>query len=467
MNVPAKVINEKPLDIDGRGMTPVQILDTGFRYPLLARWADSRSPQKRTIWAVAGHFIAHLPEMKNLDAISRVLDRRDLQIRRLSVPDVYRIGPTPTSPDFDSVSKSGEILEKLTEVRKILGNDARVEPDYLYFVSQVSDAVPMPSDEDFRLQTYLQLAKVPDAWRVQKGDRNVRVAIVDTGVDSEHPDLKDNILRDANGAIVGWDYHNGQPNLDDDHGHGTICAGLVGGVGDNGIGITGVNWEVSIMPIKAFDSSGVGTGSHTAAAIHYAIDQKADVILCAWGSSAESLYLKDALKRADNEDILVVAAAGNDPLDLDQEGQNHFPASFDGLDNLISVGGCDDNGVPILQWGHGQKRVHLSAPGVQIYSTVPTRFRPYLPYDRANGTSPAAALVAGACALLRAKFPDEPRLTIRDLLLRGTTPARILDVANAIQQNPRAITARLSSVSELALPAPPPETSTEEVYHVD
>jgi len=412
MYVTARVVNEKSLDLDGGGKAAVQILDTGFRYPLLARWQDPNSPQNPTKWAVAGHFVAKLPQ-ESLQKISDALNLQDLQIRRLVAPDVYRIGPTPTSPDFDAVSRNGEVLEKLEQVRTIVGEGGHVEPDYLYFIAQ---APIEPDDEDFKLQGYLQVAKIPDAWVVQKGSRKVRVAIIDTGVDADHPDLKDNILRDANGAVLGWDYHNGQSNADDDHSHGTICAGLLGAMGNNKTGIAGVNWEVSIMPLKAFDATGTGTTSHIVAAFQFAIDNNADVILCAWGSSSESLCLRAAIERANEKGILVVAAAGNNPLNLDQEGQVHFPASFD-LPNLISVGGCDDKGEPVLLWGHGLKRVHVSAPGVQIYSTVPTRFRPFLPYALSNGTSPAAALVAGSCALFRAQYPTLAHLKIRDLLV--------------------------------------------------
>jgi len=449
MHIPASPIGTKAIDIEGKGPTAVQFLKADFHYPLLARWEATPAAKaaiagetvqsaiaqpihrNRPTVAVANHFIAHLQSPEDLTQVFQILRRDDLQVRQLSAPGVYRIGPNPSGPDAMAEGKEGDLLAKLPDLRAALGPDA-VEPDYLYFVSQTT-----PDDEDFGLQAGLQTIGAPQFWDFKTGSEDVKVAIIDTGVDLQHPDLYEN-LQGKDKTLIGYDFYNGKPDPDDDHGHGTFCAGLIGARGNNKTGIAGVNWVVKILPIKAFNALGVGTSSHSAMAVDFAVKNGANVILCAWGSAARSRLLEDALKRAHEAGVLVIAAAGNEPINLDE--QDHFPASFD-LPNIISVGGSDENDEPVLDWGHGKQRVHLSAPGMQVYSTVPTRFRPSLPYDRNSGTSPAAALVAGACALLKAQYPQDSHLQIRQRLLQagarkpnfqGASAEGRLDLANAL-----------------------------------
>jgi subtilisin family serine protease len=262
----------------------------------------------------------------------------------------------------------------------------------------------------------------PQAWSRETGSRGVVVAVVDTGIDLQHPDLHKNLLRDLEGEVVGWNFLSGTPDSDDDHWHGTYCAGLIGAVGEDGTGMTGVNWRVSLMPVKAFSAAGFATSTHAAAGIAFAADHGADVILCAWGTPGDSDEIADAIAYADTRGALVVAAAGNSPVALDTAP--HYPASFaPKAPNLISVSASSVEDRPLDEAAFSPKRVHLSAPGEGVYSTFPTRLQPYLPYHVSGGTSAAAALVAGACALLKAHV-DSAQLgcghrEIRQAILQG------------------------------------------------
>lgn len=430
-----RVLNTLRCDIDGCGQQEdVEIVEhPTLHYPLLARWTkpSKTGARSRTVWAIASHFLVKAPP-EELAAARAAADARLstelLQFRTLVRPEDpaaaeasgrrlgrFRVGPTPSIPDFRRAGEPGEVLNTLVAMR-----DAGVgaEPDYLYFV----DAEPRDPAFEAHQQETMARIRAQKAWDVHTGSRGVVVAVVDTGIDYRHPDLQANIIG-AEGGSVGWDFLRGVPDADDDHWHGTYCAGLIGAVGNNRTGMAGVNWKVSLLPLKAFSKDGIGTSTHAAAAIRFAVEKKADVILCAWGSAGESDEVRSAIEYADREGVLVVAAAGNSAVELDDVP--HFPASFAStkLPNLISVSATDPKDEPLKNAGKSQEQVHLSAPGVDIHSTFPTRLQPYVPYHVSGGTSPAAALVAGGCALLKA-YAKTRRLQrshhdIRDALLAG------------------------------------------------
>src|SRR6185436_12475034 len=193
------------------------------------------------------------------------------------------------------------------------------------------------------------------AWSVTRGSDQVVVAVLDSGVDYTHPDLANNIWRrpeiikayqdedltaegpidDVNGFNVAE--NSGDPM--DDNGHGTHCAGILGAEGGNEVGITGVNWTVKIMPLKFMDAEGLGTTSDAIKAINYVINRKragvnVRIISASWGSTVRSRALEDVIRKAGDEGILIVAAAGNASSDNDRTP--HYPASYN-LNNVISV----------------------------------------------------------------------------------------------------------------------------------
>ena len=268
------------------------------------------------------------------------------------------------------------------------------------------------------------------AWTVTTGSDQVVVAVIDSGVDYSHPDLANNIwsrppiimayrdddltpegpVDDIHGFNVSED--NGDPM--DDNGHGTHCAGIIGAEGGNGIGIAGVNWNVKIMPLKFMNAEGTGTTKDAIEAINYVIDRKragvnVRIISASWGSTAKSRALEDVIRKAGEEGILFVAAAGNASSDNDQNP--HYPSSYN-LDNVISVAAMNRYDELAGFSNYGAKSVHIAAPGAEILST-------YLQngFEEKSGTSMATPVVAGVAALVLAQNPKLSVEELRALLL--------------------------------------------------
>lgn len=220
----------------------------------------------------------------------------------------------------------------------------------------------------------------PAAWDRTTGSSDVIIAVVDTGVDYEHPDLADNmwvnpgeipdngIDDDGNGYVDdvhGWDAVNGDGDPMDDNGHGTHCAGTIGGVGDNGLGVTGVNWDVSIMAVKMLDADGNGLTSDVLECFEYIDAAGAHLSSNSWGGwYAFDQAEYDAIAAVDK---LFVFAAGNDGVFI--EGSSTFrPAGYD-LPNILSVGATDNKDLPASFSNRGATRVDVFAPGSNIPST--------------------------------------------------------------------------------------------------
>jgi subtilisin family serine protease len=266
------------------------------------------------------------------------------------------------------------------------------------------------------------------AWDVATGG-DVTVAIIDTGIDADHPDLRANIwhnpnevqngLDDDGNAMIddinGVDYANGDTDPSDDAGHGSHVAGIVGAEGDNGVGVAGVSWRVRLMALKFLDGNGEGNTADAANAIDYAVDHGARVVNASWGGPAFSQTLYEAVQRAADRGVVFVAAAGNEGNDSDASPD--FPAAFD-LPNVISVAASDRNDqlLPYSNYGHGS--VDIAAPGDDIYSTVPPEVDPS-GYANFSGTSMASPSVAGAAALYLSHAPGSSSDQVRAALLQS------------------------------------------------
>ncbi|MFZ0751321.1 MAG: S8 family peptidase, partial [Pyrinomonadaceae bacterium] len=256
------------------------------------------------------------------------------------------------------------------------------------------------------------------AWATTKGSGEVVVALLDSGVDYTHPDLARNIWRRP-GIIIAYqdedltpdgpiDDVNGLNLLEDtgdpmdDNGHGTHCAGIIGAEGGNEIGVAGVNWTVKIMPLKFMDAEGVATVRDAIEAINYVINRKragvnVRVISSSWGTMAKSRALEDVIRRAGEEGILIVAAAGN--ASSDNDAKPHYPGSYD-LNNVISVAALNRNDELTTFSNFGATSVDIAAPGQQIVSTWLEHG-----YQEKQGTSMATPFVAGVAALILAANP--------------------------------------------------------------
>jgi subtilisin family serine protease len=270
------------------------------------------------------------------------------------------------------------------------------------------------------------------AWATTTGTENLVVAVLDTGVDYTHEDLAANMWSRPDGMAPYHDAElgtiddlNGFNAVDnasdpmDDNGHGTHCAGIIGAEGENDLGIAGVNWKVQIMPLKFMGPGGSGTTKDAIEAINYVIDRKkagvnVRIISASWGSTQRSRSLEAVIRKAYENDILFVAAAGNASTDNDRTP--HFPSSYD-VPNVISVAALDRNDQLASFSNYGVKSVAIAAPGVDILSTWLGN-----EYEEKSGTSMATPVVSGVAALVLA---ENPRMSVDDLrkkLLASTDP---------------------------------------------
>ena len=265
----------------------------------------------------------------------------------------------------------------------------------------------------------------PEAWNLATGSSNVIVAVIDSGVDYTHPDLAANMWTndaelngnpgvddDNNGYIddiYGYDFANGDGDPMDDHSHGTHCSGTIGGVGNNDIGVAGVNWNVRIMALKFLSASGSGNTADAISAVQYATQMGATLTSNSWGGGAYSQALYDAIEASGQTNQLFVAAAGNESSDNDQNPA--YPAGYD-LDNIVSVMSTTDTDARSSFSNWGMTSVDLAAPGSAILSTVPGGG-----YDYKSGTSMACPHVAGAAALVWSADPTLTASEVKQILM--------------------------------------------------
>jgi subtilisin family serine protease len=301
------------------------------------------------------------------------------------------------------------------------------QPNYEY-----RPAAP-PNDEYFDVQWGLHNTgtygtadadiDAPQAWDLQTGSAEVVVAVIDTGVDYTHPDLKENmwvnprevagngIDDDNNGYIDdvhGVDTYNDDGDPMDSHGHGTHVAGIVGASGNNSIGVSGVSWDVSVMALRVADDQGTMWDSTVIEAIEYARVHGAKVVNCSWGGEVTDTSMYDAMD--ETPQILYVCAAGNEGSNLDGP-YDFYPAEFD-LPNVLTVGWSDQYDQRSESSNYGAESVDVFAPGQSIASTVPWTGFPGSSYNYMSGTSMAAPHVAGIAALMLA---DDPSMTVTSL----------------------------------------------------
>ena len=242
----------------------------------------------------------------------------------------------------------------------------------------------------------------PEAWEVTTGSDDVVVAVIDTGVDYNHPDLAPNILRDNTGAVVGYDFANDDPDPMDDSGHGTHCAGTVGAAGDNGVGVVGVCPNVKIMPIKWIRATGTSSTSSAIKAVDFARENGAHILSNSWRLSGPSQLMLEAIRRAEDAGILFVNSAGNDNSDNDVT--LNYPKYYTRfVNNMVVVAATDNRDQKASFSNYGALWVDIAAPGNETLSTYPTSRGSY---TYLSGTSMAAPHVAGAAALIRARYPD-------------------------------------------------------------
>ncbi|WP_165246349.1 S8 family serine peptidase [Paludisphaera soli] len=258
--------------------------------------------------------------------------------------------------------------------------------------------------------------------RITGSDLLVSLYRTSSGGDSGQGGWADGVSSDGDAYvddIIGWNFVNNTNRPYDDHGHGTHVAGIVGAVGDNGVGVTGVNWRVQLMALKFLDGSGNGFDSAAAAAVRYAAAKGARVTNNSYGGvGAVSSTLASAIAAAAAADSVFVAAAGNSSLDTDVTA---FSPASSSSPNVVSVAAIGSNGALASFSNYGRTTVDLAAPGVGILSTLPGNR-----YASMSGTSMAAPFVAGSAALLLAGHPEWTYTQIVDQLLSTARPLTAL-----------------------------------------
>ena len=325
----------------------------------------------------------------------------------------------------------GETVSNLVEKYRRSGLVEFAEPDYLRYVT-----LTVPDDPKYLDGTLWGLSNLgqnggiahadidaPGAWDVLTGASNIVVAVLDTGIRYTHEDLAQNMWVNPVDGGHGTNSIAGTNDPNDDEGHGTLMAGVIGGVGNNGKGVVGVAWQVQLMACKCFDKSGAGSDSAIIAAIDFARINGARIINASFDSTNLGVALSNAVFRADAANVIFVSSCGNNAADVDVTP--HYPACF-GIDNIISVAYTTRSDSLGRYSNYGATNVDLAAPGADIYSCFFTSDSAYLGSPYLEGTSYGAAYVSGALALILAKYPNEPHAQTIARLLNSTDPVPAL-----------------------------------------
>ena len=261
----------------------------------------------------------------------------------------------------------------------------------------------------------LNTISAPAAWDVLTDATNIVVAVIDTGIRYTHEDLASNIWNNPVDGSHGWNAIGANNNPTDAGTHGTMVAGVLGAVGNNGKGVCGVAWRTRIMAGAAFNGFGGGNVSDAITCLEFARTNGAKIINASWGFPS-SLALSNAMVSLRNAGVIVVAACGNSGTNIDLAPT--YPASY-AFDNIVTVASVSQSDVLSTFSNYGVTNVDLAAPGEQIYTTFPANDSFYF---TDAGTSFAAPYVSGACALLMTQYPTDTYQETITRLLNSTDP---------------------------------------------
>jgi len=341
-----------------------------------------------------------LPNMKIIHADVASNVSNELLVKYSS--DYRSLASSEILQDVETIEIIAPQVELLTfsddadmeAIRTQLENDSSVEyvePNYERHLLTVLE------DPHTSSQWWLPHVNAESMWKhVVAQKKKVVVAVIDSGIDMNHEDLKSRI------EPGGYDFYANTSVMTDLHGHGTKVAGVIAAEAGNGIGISGVAgpFEISVFPIKVLGSSGTGSSSSIIKALEYAIVKKVDVINLSLGGTNSSAIENEVIQRAVRAGIVIVAAAGNNAL---KGNSVSYPASYE---NVISVGAVDENNSK-SSFSNYNQYVDLVAPGERILTTSPNQS-----YNKDGGTSFSAPIVSGTVAMMKAL---EPKLSASEI----------------------------------------------------
>lgn len=315
---------------------------------------------------------------------------------------------------FNTESNLPEVIDHLTSLPEV----DYAEPNYIVKVdddqSEKQDIIPdslqifnpsqlTPNDNFWRNMWGLTKINIPATWNKNIGSREVKVAIVDSGVEYTHEDLKDNV-----DASLGYDFVDNDNDPNDEHGHGTHVAGTIGAKGNNKIGVPGVNWDVTMVPLRVLNEKNTGTNANFIRAINWATEKNIPLINYSIHSTSYTYSLEQAIN---NYPGLFIAAAGN--YNEDYSSLPIYPASLK-ISNMITVGNSNSNDQRYSSSSYSKTGVDLFAPGREIYST---RIKNSYAYD--TRTSMAAPHVTGSAALALSQNPNLTPLELKNSILES------------------------------------------------
>ncbi len=410
----------------------VRIVRANFKYPIwrieeVVTKPQSGKPetiQSRNVM-IADHVMIRLNQDSDRAQLESLVKSQGLAIRKtMTMPGCFLI----SIPD-ESTNALPNLLAKLSPEKGLI---RYVEPDYVVRSQQTT-----PNDPNYSLLWGLNNTISPDAdisapqiWELTTGNSQIVIADIDTGMDYNHPDLASNVWHntgetlnglddDNNGKIddvTGWNFVSENNSPLDGQGHGTHTAGTIGAVGNNGLGLVGVNWHCRLMPLKFLNDSGDGVISDATEALAYVSHLRRrgvniKITNNSWGGGGYSAMFREALADHAACGILFMAAAGNESQnnDLTPFYPSAYPES-----NVIAIAATDSHDALAYFSHYGTNTVHLGAPGVNTFSTLNGARYGYM-----SGTSMATPHVSGAAALLWSLWPSAHADDIRDAILKG------------------------------------------------
>ena len=322
-----------------------------------------------------------------------------------------KVGGNKSLIDLDLKAQGASELDEIAQIRvkriKVPAQArervkaALAKNPHIAFVEEnhVAEPTAVPNDSSYGSQWHLPKIQAPQGWDITTGAASFPIAIIDSGVDADHPDL-------ASKLMTGRNFLDGSVNTDDTHGHGTSVAGAAAAASNNGTGISGVAWGSPIMPLQVFNSTTSALYSTIASAITWATDNGAKVINISMAGSTSSLTMENAINYAWNKGVIVVASAGNSSTSAP-----YYPAA---CKNVVSVSATTSSDLK-ASWSNFGATVDVAAPGASIYTTTKGGG-----YGSVNGTSFSSPITAGLVALIWSANPTLTNAEVVDILLQNT-----------------------------------------------